>query len=561
MLDVPATHKDKTQADTKFKVQRDRFLAFAFASSDLLFEVDHEGKIVFAMGAIQGLEGFKDTAIFNKDWLTLFANGDKAIVQELLKSIQVGQRKGPMVVHLHCANGTSKPALFSAFEMPDRPNIVYCSLSVASLRALEDYKATKNTITAEDHPIAISKPLSFQDKAIAAIKERQQSGSDTDLMLTLLDLSGNKENIAKVGKEKWDGFCNQVTNYLNSTSVGGDAASQIAAGKFGLLHDGILQNDEILQILQKLAANHDPALSGLSADLQSLDASEAPLDPEDLNKALQYTLKSFSTNGNIGNFDTLSQGFSQFMEENAGKISEFKTIILKEQFSFVYQPIIDLRNGQTEHFEVLIRFAKGGSPYDMIVFGEEVGLAVDLDFAVCNRVVRYLAEENLQKSISLAVNVSGASIINEVFLQKLHKLLDKHAPKLKGRLLFEVTESTKITNLEIAAKAIMELQTKGYPVCLDDFGAGSASFQYLQMLEVAHVKIDGAYDVLASERNAMMVKNLGQLCRDLKIGTIAERVETKEQMQKLMSLGINSAQGYYFSKPKPEPILLQTQLR
>ena len=92
-------------------------------------------------------------------------------------------------------------------------------------------------------------------------------------------------------------------------------------------------------------------------------------------------------------------------------------------------------------------------------------------------------------------------------------------------------------------------------MCLDDFGAGSASFQYLHRLHVDYVKIDGSYTrkILTSERDAIMVKNLTQMCRDLNIDVIAEMIEQEAQSERMQDLGVQYGQGYLFGKATPKP--------
>jgi EAL domain-containing protein (putative c-di-GMP-specific phosphodiesterase class I) len=101
------------------------------------------------------------------------------------------------------------------------------------------------------------------------------------------------------------------------------------------------------------------------------------------------------------------------------------------------------------------------------------------------------------------------------------------------------------------------LQKEGYKVCLDDFGAGSASFQYLHQLHVDYVKLDGAYtkQITHNKRDATMVKNLARLCQDLGVKMVAEFVEEEAQIKMLREMGIEYGQGYWFGRPDTKPEL------
>lgn len=117
--------------------------------------------------------------------------------------------------------------------------------------------------------------------------------------------------------------------------------------------------------------------------------------------------------------------------------------------------------------------------------------------------------------------------------------------------MFEVTESAKITNLEATNGVLQELRMLGHHVCLDDFGAGAAAFQYLRALQVDYVKIDGIYvkEALTKPSAPAFLRAMASLCRDLGIETVGEFVETDEVAKFLLDVGVQYGQGYLFGKP------------
>ena len=141
-----------------------------------------------------------------------------------------------------------------------------------------------------------------------------------------------------------------------------------------------------------------------------------------------------------------------------------------------------------------------------------------------------------------------------MFASRLHELLGRHRG-LARRLIFEITESTELQDLEAANKVIQSLRDLGHEMCLDDFGAGFASFQYLHGLHVDYVKLDGKYirPVLDSPRDRVMLKAMVGLCADLRVRTVAEMVETETQAGLLASIGVEFGQGWLFGKPAEAP--------
>jgi EAL domain-containing protein (putative c-di-GMP-specific phosphodiesterase class I) len=122
---------------------------------------------------------------------------------------------------------------------------------------------------------------------------------------------------------------------------------------------------------------------------------------------------------------------------------------------------------------------------------------------------------------------------------------------LRDRLMFEITESSRIDDLRAANQFVLKLRSSGYAVCLDDFGAGAANFQYLASLDVDIVKLDGAA-VRCAQRSAKgmaFLKALVGLCRELGIGTVIEMVDSPASLQFARACGANYVQGYLFGKP------------
>jgi EAL domain-containing protein (putative c-di-GMP-specific phosphodiesterase class I) len=111
-------------------------------------------------------------------------------------------------------------------------------------------------------------------------------------------------------------------------------------------------------------------------------------------------------------------------------------------------------------------------------------------------------------------------------------------------------------DLERVSRVFNAMKGLGFSMCLDDFGAGAASFQYLRALEVDYVKIDGTYTrrLLSSDRDSLLLRNLCDLCADLNIKTIAEMVELDDQIDELRRLGVHMGQGYLLGRPAPQPV-------
>ena len=120
--------------------------------------------------------------------------------------------------------------------------------------------------------------------------------------------------------------------------------------------------------------------------------------------------------------------------------------------------------------------------------------------------------------------------------------------------MIEVTESSRIKNLEKVGKVIQSFRTAGHRVCIDDFGAGSAALQYLRYLNVDIIKIDGLYvrEISKNPNDRILVKAIQYLCNELKCESVAEMIEDDIQAKLLRDIGVEFGQGYLYAKPSPQ---------
>lgn len=533
-------------ADPKvLKKQRDRFLAFAFASADLLLEIAEDGIISYALGAARSLTGIDHETLKGHKWLNLFSPNDRLTLLNMQKKARDAQRCGPFSVTLDEELGKGQEAIVTGIKMPDSEKF-YITIgfpAITTQRIADNLR--------DDGVHELLDKNTFLSAAHSALDIGRSLGQDLDV--TLLFIANSETLHNQIGDHTWSDFTDAVTQMLGAHSVDGQAIAEIAHGRYSIIHDKSITSEDLQSELKALILQNNPEaeadVSGktVSADLQALSERETM-------KALIYTINEFERKGTSFNIETLNAGFQSYVSANAQKIHEFKTIIAQMNFDFEYMPIVNLDTYDVSHFEMLTVFKKGESTREWVTFGEDIGLATEFDMAVCERAINYLLYKSSGHSTKFSVNLSGHSLQNEQFFKTLLAKLGLHK-ELSHRLIFEITESTTIADIALVSHHITTLQEQGFKVCLDDFGTASPSLEYLQKLAVDYVKLDGQYTnkILTSERDAVLVKNLSRLCRDLDIVMIAERIETQAQADLLRSLNIPYGQGYLFGKPAHKP--------
>ena len=158
----------------------------------------------------------------------------------------------------------------------------------------------------------------------------------------------------------------------------------------------------------------------------------------------------------------------------------------------------------------------------------------------------------MDKIGKIAINISGTSLGDPVFLQQVKQLLRESAV-LKSIICFEITETAAVSNLAQAQAFIAELRQLGCTFSLDDFGVGMSSFGYLRDMQVDYVKIDGSFvrNMRHNHTDAVMVKAISDIAHSLGKKTIAEFVSDDATGMMLRDMGVEYGQGFGLGKPIP----------
>lgn len=526
--------------------ERQRLLALAFASADLLIEVERSGVIAFAVGATRGLVPVDgDVQLPGRRLLDLVHPADAPMVEALVGGLRPGTRRGPLPVRMRQATPDAPPvhATLSAFRPGDRtPVAVAVSRASAAASAARDRPRDAET--------ALLSEQSFQDQASDLLRAAETSGRPLELML--LELPGLESVSGGLSREQSAELNTRLGAILRSVAADGQTAGRIGPNRFGVVHEKGIDAVDVERRLSQLPAQVAPGSGPLAVTRAAVDMLPVGQGVEDGVRALRYALNRFSgMPAGAAPPATLADALEGLVQDAVERIRDLDAIVAESRFDLVYQPIVSLITGQVHHYEVLARFQGGQGPGEVIQFAEEIGMIERLDLAIARRAVARLRAG--PATVSLAVNVSGRSIENSVFLRLFMEMMAQNSD-LAPRLKIELTESAELRRLDEVDKVLQELRGMGYRVCLDDFGAGAASFQYLQALRVDVVKIDGAYvkRIGKSKRDEVMLAGLVRMCEELGIETVAEFVETKAQAEALRAMGVRLGQGWLFGRPLAE---------
>ena len=215
--------------------------------------------------------------------------------------------------------------------------------------------------------------------------------------------------------------------------------------------------------------------------------------------------------------------------------------------------------GIERHYEVLVRFAdRGGAlvtPAAFLPSAERFGLMPQLDAWIVGHALAKLGQlHHAGERVTFTINLSGQTIDAETLVPLFKRSLSEHAIDPRY-VIFEITETSAIANVQAAKRLIDEMRDIGCRFALDDFGIGFSSLYHLKHLPVDFIKIDGQFvrDMVADPIDRTIVTSINDIAHSLGKQTVAEFVESREILAMLRQQGIDYAQGHYIASPHAEP--------
>lgn len=432
---------------------------------------------------------------------------------------------------------------------------------IASLRRRRLYEAKLNQLARVDALTRLSNRHDFHARLSPLLAK---GASGRSFAVHVVDLDGFKEINDLYGHPVGDKLLIAVGERIRAITRLRDTVARLGGDEFAVIQCDFDDPDAPANLAERLCAEISlpytiddysievGASIGLVRDGREFDDAASLLRAADL--AL-YSVKSNGRNSYLV--------FSERMNEEARARREIelglRDALANNGFAVHYQPIVDVLSGRTSGYEALLRWRhpiRGNiSPAEFVPIAEQTGLIVDIGAWVLKRACCEIARRS--DTLTISVNFSAVQFRKSDIKTTVARVLEETglAP---SRLKVEITESLLLNHSDVTMSQIVALRELGVQVGIDDFGTGYSSLTYLQNFPVDCVKIDRSFvNNLGTGRNASaIIKAIVALASGMGMATVAEGVETQEQLEELSALGCHEVQGYLLSRPKPADEIL-----
>ncbi|WP_299615085.1 bifunctional diguanylate cyclase/phosphodiesterase [Pelagibius sp.] len=402
----------------------------------------------------------------------------------------------------------------------------------------------------------------FKEKLSKSL--RQASRSQKSLALFLLDVDRFKWVNDSFGHQAGDELLVQVAQRLTDTVRETDVVARVGGDEFAIVVTNLEDQNSASVVAEKVISalaevfeilDHQ-VTTGASIGI-ALCSGQDGRTPETLIQEADSALYRAKDAG---------RGVFRFYDDALDKEVQ-RTLLLKEELpkaidssdlALVFQPKVDLATAEVVGFEALARWTHPElgaiSPGEFIPMAETTGQIVPLSSWIFEHAFGVMTswKETALDGLPVALNLSAFQLKQQGLVEELQELMRRHSvsPIL---LELEVTETAALENLDLAVVQLNKLRELGISVAIDDFGTGYSSLALATSLPVDRLKIDRSFvsGVLENSADAAAVCSTITLAHSLGLRTVAEGVETDEQLVRLGRYGCDEAQGYFFGRPMP----------
>ncbi|PGT82346.1 EAL domain-containing protein [Bacillus sp. AFS040349] len=526
------------------------------SAGDGIVGVNIEGNISFCNPASETILGYSEKELIGKPYKIFFHKSDQTLHKQGNKGNGVTTYTDAVFIR---KDGSNCPVEYSSTPIKEEKKLVGYVVTFKDITYRKQMEEKINYHAYYDSLTNLPNRLLLKDRLDQGLVYAQLHKEK--LAVLFLDLDRFKTINDMLGHSYGDLLLRMVAKRLKECAYNGCTVSRQGGDEFTIILPVARNEFAIREFAENIiSAFEEPFdLNGNEIFVKaSIGISLFPQDGEKADDLIKkadtamYKVKELS--GNDYQFYTSSMD-KRTMDNVKLETSLYRALDLNE-FLVVYQPQFDYKHKKVIGVEALLRWNHSSKgmipPGQFIPLAEETGLIVQIGEWVLKQSCKQLKEwqEKGYKHFSISVNVSAQQFNKKDFVTMVKNILAETQLD-PSYLELELTENLIIQNTEETLSKMSELKKLGIKISIDDFGTGYSSLGYLRNFPINTLKIDRSFinDVCHDSKNAAITNTIITLAHNLNLHVIAEGVETKDQIDFLLSSDCHLVQGFYFSPP------------
>lgn len=546
-------HTHQVLSDTN-----ERYRTLTENAYDLICEISTDGRYLYVSPNYKESLGYNPSDLINKNVIDFIYPEDRNKVMNSIISVY-NSGSNEITYRVICMNGETKWFESSGKTyntVNGETRLVAVSRDITEKQKYEDtirFQAFHDSLT------GLPNRLLFKDRLSLALAHCRRNKNM--LALIFLDLDRFKLINDTLGHEIGDKLLCQVADRLKECVREGDTVARFGGDEFTIMLSEVTNEEGAAKVAEKILESiRHPIIVGDHELFISTSAgiSLYPSDGENSDTLLKNadTAMYLSKEKNRDNYQFYTPALNQKTHERLLIENQLRRAIERKEFILHYQPKININNGELTGFEALVRWNHPERglllPGEFIPIAEETGMIVPLG----EWVLRTACAQNKRwqdagyPPLSVSVNLSGRQFHLQNLTEVIRRIL-KETGLDPYWLELEITESTVMKNSEYTVETLYKLKKMGVKLSIDDFGTGYSSLGQLKRFPVDKLKIDKVFVMEIGEikDSEVIASTVIALCKSLKLGVVAEGVETEVQRKFLQKHQCSEMQGFLFSRP------------
>lgn len=527
---------------------------------DWLVIYDHRGNIIYINGHVERLSGYTKEEILTQADVALWNHNkyNKSLKERAMLFLEEDRKFDTTALYRH-KDGTEFYLSLTLSGIKDENGRFLNYICIG-----KDITDTKRLHEKLHRIKYIDEITNFPNQAafIEMIYHKVDQEEKVNFAVILLDISKMSYINNTYGLNTGDMLIKEIGDRIQSIMGRNCTIAKLNADVFAIIYEKLKNRVEVVGFLENIFREIKRPVSVGNYELYVEMTAGISIFPEHATTAgqiinkVQIALARAKESSKKSKFVFYEDHIQDEVQARMLLESDMHQAYENKEFIVYYQPFIDLKRNMLAGMEALLRRKKGNG--EIILPGKFIDLLEQMELieqvgiqvieAVCKQ-LRYWIDSGYT-IVPISINLSTVQFKNTYLAEEIINILERYdiPPTL---IVLEITESVVMQDVEIAQSTIRQLRKYGFKIAIDDFGTGYSSLGYLKKFLFDHLKIDISFirEIVQNPQDRAIVGAIISIAKALSLKTIAEGIETTEQLEIIQQMGCEIGQGYFWDAP------------